>query len=1055
MLTVAKASAGAGKTFLLAKTYIDMLFAAKGHNRHRHILAVTFTKKATAEMKRRIIAELGLLATGAPSGYHDYLADTYALDDTALQQRAQSVLYDLLQDYSAFMVTTIDSFFQQIIRAFARELNLSGSYNLELDNCHILRTAVDDFFFNLPADAADPAVQVLLQIVEEKLADGKNWNPEDSLLSLSNELLKEAYQAHSAELERLLADKSVLSAYRQQLRGLTAGYMERYRALEQQLLTLLHTCQATEADFSYGKQTFAPFHWNKAKILTDYAKLPVRFLKFCDDPAAFGKKLPASLVGEAGVLAVQLRRLLTEEPLRQMLSVEAVTEQLPYLNLLSDISRFIAEANRRLNRLPIAETNALLGRVIGTDNDTPFVYDKIGTRIWHYLIDEFQDTSAAQWSNFRPLVRESLSTGHADLVVGDVKQSIYRFRNSDYSLLQSGIFSDFPRALPCPMTDNWRSDRIVVETNNRLFTALAEAADKEFCQLSADRFPALGHKIREVYAALEQTPRKTGEDGYVRFEFLQADTDAERRRQALERLLVLLEDLRRRHIPLGRVAVLVRFNNEAAPVAAALTAAGYHVLSNEGLLLASAPQVRFVIAVLQWLLSPADRLLRLRVLHEYALSCGRDADVALREALAGCDGASQQEWWNRLGQLAELPLYDLVQQLVTRFRLDAADTAKPYVQGLQDTVYNYVRRYQADLFSFLDWWSEKADSLAVAMQADDDAIQILSVHKSKGLEYDVVIVPFCDWPKAASQRGNRLNILWARPVEEPFAGDGKVPLLPLRFSRKLADTVFAEDYWREVQNLYIDNLNVTYVAFTRAKRELHVFAPSSEKVDSKGNVGQDTSTMGALLHSLLRDNVSADGVYEQGRQVSCPPVEAAVVQTEGTERLSSPLAGRLNVKRSSFNAFLRERPADLSSRLNLGILMHGLLCEVVRKGDEQAAMDALLRRGEITPSDLPLLEEEFVRFWRLVEPTDWFTGTWRVLNERDILLPDGTARRPDRLMLRDGEAVIVDYKFGAAEREEYTAQVRDYMRLLSSMGYRVRGYLCYVNQDLIHEVCLQ
>lgn len=1064
MLTVAKASAGAGKTFLLAKTYIDMLFHVKGRHRHRHILAVTFTKKATAEMKRRIITELAKLATGAPSDYHDFLTEKYTLDEDTLCKRAQDVLYDLLQDYSAFMVTTIDSFFQQIIRAFARELNLSGSYNLELDSRHILRMAVDDFFFNLSDDDKDASVQILMQIVEEKIEEGKSWNPEDRLYTLSHELLKEIYQSNSAALERLLSDRDAFSAYHGRLRQLVENYMNSYRLLEQRLETLLQTHQVGESDFSYGKQALAPFHWNKQKILTDYAKLPVRFGNLCDDCSAIVKKTSAQLLPVAQdvqTLACELRKLLSGRALQQMLSAEAVLEHLPYLNLLLDISRYIAEANHRLNRLPIAETNALLCSVIGAGNDTPFVYDKTGTRIRHYLIDEYQDTSTAQWNNFRPLVRESLANGNDNLVVGDVKQSIYRWRNSDYSLLQSGIFEDFPRAFSLSMNDNWRSDRIVVETNNELFDLLSDAENTECNNLMDERYPALVDKIKNVYATLQQTACRCKEDGYVRFEFQQAESDKERRDKVLERLPGLIENIRQRNIPLGRVAVLVRRNSEAVPVASTLIGAGYNVLSGEGLLLTAAPQVRFVIAVLQWLLSPADRISRVQVLYEHALIDGKTASEALREALEGCDTPMEEGIWQELAGLQHLSLYETVQYLVSRFGLDVKDTAKPYVQGLQDTLYNYVRRYQADLFSFLEWWKEKARELVVAAQTDGDALQILSIHKSKGLEYDVVIIPFCDWPKAAARKGNRLDILWARPASEPFADGGNVPLLPLRFSDRLADTVFAEDYWREVQDMYLDNLNLTYVAFTRAKRELYVFAPSSETIDSKGNCKENTSTIGALLHYLLKNrrhslksNAGEDGVYENGERVEDTAVSVPDTAGEQEECLSAPLAGRLRIKRTAYKAFVRERPADLKTHLDLGIVMHDLLCKVTKQGDEQAAMDDLLQQGGIEEKDKRILQQEFARFWQLVEATDWFGGGWHVVNERDILLPDGTVQRPDRVMIRENEAVVVDYKFGAKERGEYTIQVQDYMRLLASMHYQVRGYLCYVNQDKIREVTL-
>ncbi len=1049
MLTISKASAGAGKTFLLTKTYIDMLFSAKqAKNAHRRILAVTFTKKATAEMKHRIVQEMSKLANGEKSDFAPDLQTKYGLNAEQLQHQAQGILYNLLQDYSAFAVSTIDSFFQQVIRAFSRELGLSGKYNIELDTKAIQQSAVDDFFQSLSPKEDKWIFQALLSIIENNLNEGTDWNPQKNLLSLSGELFMESVMEHQEAILAFVNDTEAVANYQKRIKEVVEEYYANYKQVAQAISDYLHTNGLTAEIFSRGKDVFAPIAYTPAIIETKLDKVPAYFAKFAQGESILKSKdkdNPALQIHEH-----QLRQLV--EPIydfyigkqaKRFRTARAIQKNFFYLILLGKVLECIAQKNKELNRLPISETNSLLNEVIRANEQSPFVYEKIGTRIRHFLIDEFQDTSKMQWENFRPLIKESLATGSSNLVVGDVKQSIYRFRNSDYTLMLHEIEKTFQQAIHNDLEGNWRSSRCVVEANNAVFKALAHALSEEFAQICKQD----NSTIRDVYAGNEQEPmlakKDNVPDGYVQMQFTPAETDKGWqklwRASILEQLPDLIADIQKRGIPLGRVACLVRNNKDTFPIAQTLIEAGYQVMSNEGLKLSSSPAVTLVILSLQRALYPEDQILA----TEHTYFCQLLNVVPIEEALS-----------------LQGTLLEQVDAIIKHYRLDQLANEKTYLLALQDYVYEYMNKHSSDLFAFLTWWESFGQDKSLTMQETTDAIQIVSIHKSKGLEYDVVIIPFCDWDKSLSQNTTRKDILWLEPRGEWATP----PLLPIISSDKLLQTDFANDFLGELLNLYLDNLNLTYVAFTRAKHELYIFAPIQ--------TGQDTSKhMGGCLYNVLNANpcgmtcakVDETVTFSLGTPVQC---KATYTEKSPTNKESQPVHSQEDVWTSNDDIAnittlrLPSRdffPSDDNPQI-LGKILHQILQTITQQGEEAHIIKRMVQAGIIQVGQEPLIAQAMQQFWALLaqeKKTDWFEGDrYTVLNERDILLPDGNIRRPDRILLdkQAHHAIIIDYKFGSHERELYTKQVRGYMQLLQSMGYTTEGHLIYVTLNKIVEV---
>ncbi len=1075
MLTISKASAGAGKTFLLTKTYIDMLFSAhNAKNAHRRILAVTFTKKATAEMKHRIVKELSVLAklkqeseveNKERSPFATDLKKKYRLSDAQVQQQAQQILFDLLQDYGAFAVSTIDSFFQQVIRAFSRELGLAGKYNVELDTPTIQQTAVDDFFHSLSPKDDKLTFGALLRLIEERLQAGKPWDPKEDLLSLSSELFQEAVMLHQQELFAFLENDENVKAYRDQLYAKRQAFLSDYARIVHEAKAYMQENGLTYADFSRGATVFAPLNFGLVDMIKASTAMTATFENYVNGGSVLRKadqKNVALLQHEAMLRGWMqaLYAMLRGERMRELITIHAILDNFSYMTLLGKVAQQIELKNKELNRLPISDTNAILHNVIAANTASPFVYEKIGTRIRHFLIDEFQDTSAMQWANFCPLIDESLATKNANLVVGDVKQSIYRFRNSDYSLMLTHLDRAFAgRSTHNDLEDNWRSSQSVVDFNNRLFGPLTEALSSEFTMLLDGRYTHLQQVLSEVYTQHGQDPKwakKEKVEGYVQVAFSPFTTKREWREGVLKQLPELIADLQRRQFALGRVACLVRNNRDALSIAATLVNAGYQVMSNEGLLLNASPAVQFVILFLKTQLHPEDAVLQYELRY-----------IAEQLGVRGEQMASIRTEGDSL--------LEQVQTIIHISGLGEQAASYPYLLALQDKVYDYINSHSTDLYAFLTWWDANADSFALAMQQTDDAIQIVSIHKSKGLEYDVVIVPFCDWDKSVRSRGRTEQLLWVVPHDE-LAEQYKVPLVPVKFDKSLAQSDFAEAYYEELMNLYLDNLNLTYVTFTRAKHELYVFAPACEEK-------KEPKTMGAQLHAILQNNAcgmtlcetDSAATYTLGTQTVYVPdakkddeeriekmnmwemnqavkaqvkaqKEKAKAEAEAKGEEANENGGQLRLRLPSREFFSKENDAQ-----TLGVLVHQILQQVNVRGDEERVIAEMLRQGILQQSQLPIIQKQMQQFWEVIDRegrSDWFDANrYTILNEQDILLTTGQTERPDRILIDSitQHAVIIDYKTGREYKKKYAEQVQGYMQYLQQMGYTVEGYLCYIS----------
>ncbi|MBR1631763.1 MAG: UvrD-helicase domain-containing protein [Paludibacteraceae bacterium] len=1084
-LEIHRASAGSGKTYLLAEKYIIRLMRiatamqadAYDSMPHRHVLAVTFTNKATNEMKQRIISELYKLKSHAPSDHREKLQNLFPTLD--VDRTAGQILDALLQDFQSFQISTIDSFFQRIVRSFARELGLGGEYAVELDNDDMIEQAVDDLYTQVD-EGNDELERWMMTFTINQIKEEQGWNIRPQMLRLGKQIFSEQYQQHKQSLEDFLSREHALEDAHKRLDEANDAFLTRLKELADKALEVMQQHGVTDDDFSQKRRRIALLYELQHREIDmgeagKYGTLNRSYFKeMIDDPAKMAPKNSRRLSEMLNMYnngfgdAIRQIGHIIDTELTDYISNRLCLKHLDMLAILSHLQQAVGQINHQNNSMLMADTNSLLHKLIDRQ-ENPFVYEKAGISLWHYMIDEFQDTSRLQWDNFLPLVQEAASRGNGSLVVGDVKQSIYRWRNSDWSLMLE--LSQTPHVasdLHDQQTTNYRSLPDIVRFNNSFFRREVEHIAAHFRDENSKvrpQYAALINSLSDLFAQayhhLEQKCHKQRDkhgDGYVHIEFVETDGGYKDtlRSLALERSLQILQQMRDRSIALNRVAFIVRYNAEARLLTGYMSEHGVQTVSTEGLLIGNAAPVRFMLSVMRLILSPDDRIQALMMCHEYVRHQLNDSSGTLPEDAGRAvmraaqfthdisHAADVPDWTGlyddavqtQLAQIAHAPLYEMAEQLVELFQLGRWNNQGAYVQSMLDSVYRYANNHRPDLRAFLQWWDDHGCRQTIPMPDMPDVPQVITIHKSKGLEYDYVIIPFCDW-----NLDGQSKILWIPRKNE----QNPLPLAPIETCREMLVSHYADDYLKEQMQTRMDELNTAYVAFTRPRRELYCIAPKP-KSDS------GCKTVADLLYDFVRQDAGItcdeNGQYHLGVQD-----QAAVQATDGHVRQplmmpafsSIPIGQRQRIRLRASEFILRQQPIE-TSLLNLGIMMHDLLGRIICKDDQTTALDDMKRDGIVSPSDEPILLDAMRRFWDIEGISRWFDGSWEVHNERTIIDGQGRQHRPDRLMIRGRQAVIVEYKYGRRQAA-HARQVGLYMHLIRQMGYETEGWLCYVNEQ--------
>ncbi|MCF0177670.1 MAG: UvrD-helicase domain-containing protein [Bacteroidales bacterium] len=989
MIKVYKASAGSGKTETLAKEYIDILL--KGSiDTFKHILAVTFTNKATEEMKDRIIELL-------------------SKDNN---QKAEKVLAHILHDYSYFSITTIDRFFQQVLRAFAREIGQFASYRVELDTDSAVELAVDRMLDSLEEEQNKDLLNYLVSYAIENFENGGSNNLSQNLSSLAKRFFSEEFKVKKEEAaEKFITDRKTLEEYRKSLRQDVRTFEKETAAKALEIVAILEECNLSPSDFKYGKTSGMQQvrkYANESLLHRIGVSAPLnRLLDIASETSnwiaggkltanmysACEKALPDKLKALVNFVTGQMESYCTKRIVLQNSHIFGIYQEL-YDNLVKVL--------RENGMMLLSEAPETLAKVID-GSDAPFIYERVGTRFDHFMLDEFQDTSMLQWENFKPLLQNALAGGttgqqeSCSLIVGDVKQSIYRWRGADWNILQNGLQKAFreDQLSHKDMDVNYRSCANIVEFNNHFFEFLKEQVGE----------------ISQIYQGVKQKTNKGG--GAVSVKFFRDCKDEDDNvinweSEARHAVIPALQELLDRGYKAGDITILVRYNFEGNAISEELLEHNFKVRTEDSLLVSNSPAVRKLALILAAMVSEHDA-----ELLKIAYGLEPDAEMA-----------------------NEFSLYQLSENIIRNeaFGIDTANGQVPYLNAFMDSVLEYQRDYGSDLAGFVKWWNETGRlKLNIAATDSDDAFRVMTIHKAKGLSADVVIIPFF-----YEFFGHRVvPLLWSNSASDvvPFGP------IPVRCISSMTGSSFEKDCEEEKINAKIDAINTAYVAMTRAKKEMIIFAGVSDK--------QENGSVSDWLYQYLQESLSEEDVYEVGEKMHCEAENGDKVQEKvAIDRfVSIEMEGEQNRLQK---AFVASEFFDENSGRQRGIVLHDIMAEVKSIGDLEQAVNSKIEDGLMDAAQrdetLKMLSE------RIAGHAEWFSDDDTILNEADIIDTSGKTYRPDRIVAKNGKTIVIDYKFGE-KNQEYVRQVRKYISLLKKMNYpSPEGYIWYMFDNEIIKV---
>lgn len=1088
-LKIYKASAGSGKTYRLALEYIKLVICdPKCYDK---ILAVTFTNKATKEMKNRIMKELYGIGQNLPDSkamlqsvidelsenqnFIQYVKESKLFNTLSLEEKipaiitlnAKQALYNILHDYSRFRIETIDSFFQSILRNLAKELGLGAYLNIELDSKSILTDAIDVLFDEVKEREKRYLLSWISQYMKEQIESGKSWKIQSLLEEFGKNIFKEEYLRYSQEIDKKLKDHDFLKEYKREIAKIKKEKVSEVQTIALDLKNSLELLGLDGNSIAYGEKGV----WGSIVALStmnDMVAIEKERSARVADCMKEAEKWVKKELREEGLLGnireKIIPKLIELETVRTknrevIIACELVNKNINNLGLLHDISRIIHLINSDRNTFLLAYTPTLLAEMI-KESDAPFIYEKIGSHIEHIMIDEFQDTSVTQWDNFKPLIKESLSHG-TGLIVGDPKQSIYRFRNGDWRILgEIKDSKEFGKVTHVETLDvNWRSEKRIVDFNNRVF----QESLKLFTYGEENIEHKLMQQLKNAYSDCAQKSQRKDENGMLKVNFIEKNSDEQS--LMLEHLVKEIYDLEKAGIAPNDIAILVRTNKEIPKIASYFAeidkslypGGNFDLVSDEAYHLRSSSAVEIILNVLRVIQSPECIMTKLHLYHSYKTHVEKvNPDQVLQ--LNWENDETFLQMLSKIEKISLLPLYELIEEVyrvfLTENNINLLPGQDSYLCFFMDKVSEFLSRNTPNISSLLKHWDDCLKEKSLPSNEGVNGIRILSIHKSKGLEFHSVLIPYCNWSLESEVKS---YTKWYKTGNnEPF---NKIPILPIEHQKKVANSIFSEEYTDEtIQNL-ADNLNILYVALTRAEKNLILLSYYDAK---KENQGIPTNVSELLLRIFTKSDSFTSSFSTETMQLKEGEIFASPHKEKKTS--SNPFdpngdevivhyystRQKARFKQSiKSNEFIEERDDESSNEyLNRGRLLHYLFSNIETVEDVSQAVDKLFFEGVISSKEERSVLSDFVhKKLDSKEGKEWFKPGLTLYNECSILFRDENgelqSRRPDRVIKEGNKMTVIDFKFGKPS-PKYQKQIDEYVYLLTQMGYEATGHIWYL-----------
>ncbi len=1044
--TVYKSSAGSGKTFTLVKEYLSLALndASNPPRAYKKILAITFTNKAATEMKERILKSLAELSRDDVSSASNLtlinLLKSESLSEQQIKERSNRVLTAILHNYSDFAIGTIDSFVYKVVKTFAFDLKIPMNFDLELDDEKLLTQAIDMLIAQIGSD--DNLSKVLIDFAESKAVGEKSWHIENDLKKFAKNLINDDGIIYLEKLKSLtLAD---FFSIKKSLNVAISQFDNTIKEFGDKALLCIKNANVEHNKFAGGANGIPKYFTYLSKCNEDKLTPSTTIQRYLDEDKWVSGKAEDADIDAIDSIKEELLTLyyMAQEYInanaQEITLLKLINTSLYSLAVLNEIEKLLNEYKLQNNIVHISEFNKMIAQIVMKE-PVPFIYERLGEKYSNYLVDEFQDTSVLQFQNLLPLIDNSLAQGYFTMLVGDSKQAIYRWRGGEvqqfaslpnvYAQQKNDLVLEREEALVRNynlqlLANNYRSKKEIVQFNNSFFSVLATTLNDEY---------------KSIYSGLEQGYNEENVGGYIQIEFLGGEKEIVRQ-EHLSKTKNIVNELQADGYALKDIAILIRRNSDGNDIANYLSSHNIPVISAESLLLSSSGEVNFLFLLIKYFVNPDSEIIKVALLESFIrFSWIKEEDFL--KYLNECKSSNHERLLQLVCaefnyyQLLNLPLYELVESLIGLFGFNSPPNA--YIQFFLDEVLEYTNRYLNSYQDFVAFWEERQHKASIIVPEGVNAVTIMTIHKSKGLEFPAVILPFLD---GRIMKGK--SDIWV-DIDNNNVEELSAALIPL--SKKVLNTKFAQQYEDELNKSLLDALNVMYVALTRPRERLYVLTGLPSK--SPANISTYSDM---FAHYLQTSGEWSDNLFDYQYGDKKSRVSESMDDSTDLERFNLD-----QFYTSDWRSWIKMRMASSSiwdlqsnnSQLEYGLKLHNALAKIIKSTDSSSVLEKMFVDGLISNDEKIELSSTIEAVVNHPELNKYFSDDVIVKNEAEVIDDDGKVYRPDRVVFDGSSAVVIDYKTGE-EKAEHKKQVEIYTELIARMGYDMqKPMLVYVNKE--------